>query len=105
MVDTDEQTAVKDTVRRFVMLDAEESDLTWLENVIRQRRESAIWTLTPGDRVRFNHKTRPKYLVGREAVVARINQTTTTVYLEQGMGKFPAGAKFRVPNALLEAVK
>ena len=62
----------------------------------------ALAMLNVGDRVRFNHHTRPQYLRGVEGVVIELDQHTTTVCVHQPIGRFRSGAIRRCPPLLLE---
>jgi hypothetical protein len=48
----------------------------------------ALAMLNVGDRVRFNHHTRPQYLRGVEGVVTELDQHTATVCIHQPLGRF-----------------
>ena len=48
----------------------------------------ALAMLNVGDRVRFNHHTRPQYLRGVEVVVTELDQHTATVCIHQPLGRF-----------------
>ncbi|HUW01783.1 MAG TPA: hypothetical protein VMW08_05490 [Acidimicrobiales bacterium] len=57
-----------------------------------------------GDTVRFNDKTRPKYLVGVEGTITKKRQSKVEVTLTAGVGKFFAGSPIVVPVELIDAV-
>ncbi len=48
----------------------------------------ALAMLNVGDRVRFNHHTRPQYLRGIEGIVTELDQHTATVCIHQPLGRF-----------------
>jgi hypothetical protein len=48
----------------------------------------ALAMLNVGDRVRFNHHTRPQYLRGVEGVVTELDRHTATVCIHQPLGRF-----------------
>ena len=58
--------------------------------------------LSVGDRVRFNHRTRPQYLRGVEGVVIELDSRTATVCVHQSIGRFGSGQIRRCPPLLLE---
>jgi hypothetical protein len=62
----------------------------------------ALAMLSVGDRVRFNHHTRPQYLRGVEGVVIELDQRTATVCVHQPIGRFRSGAIHRCPPLLLD---
>ena len=62
----------------------------------------ALAVLNVGDRVRFNHDTRPQYLRGAEAIVVGLEPRTATVRLQQPVGRFSSGQIRRCPPLLLD---
>jgi len=62
----------------------------------------ALAMLNVGDRVRFNHHTRPQYLRGIEGVVIELDQRSATVCVHQPIGRFKSGAIHRCPPLLLD---
>ena len=62
----------------------------------------ALTMLTVGDRVRFNHHTRPQYLRGVEGVVIELGQHTATVCMHEPVGRFRTGTIRECPPLLLE---
>ena len=62
----------------------------------------ALAMLNVGDRVRFNHHTRPQYLRGVKGVVTELNQYTATVCVHQPIGRFRTPEIRRCPPLLLE---
>lgn len=56
----------------------------------------------PGDRVRFTDAVRPKYLIGVEANVVKVNAKTVVVKMDSVQGRF--GGETRCPAELIEAV-
>lgn len=62
----------------------------------------ALAMLNVGDRVRFNHHTRPQYLRGIEGVVIELDQRSATVCVHQATGRFRSGAIHRCPPLLLD---
>lgn len=83
-----------------------DAQLATFSSEIRRRQELLTLTkghsLHVGDRVVFNGKTRPRYLVGLFAKVLDVNQVTAWCALEEGpVGKF-RGQKIRVPFALID---
>lgn len=65
----------------------------------------ALATLSVGDRVRFNHHTRPQYLRGVEGIVIELDQHTATVCVHQPIGRFHAGEIRRCPPLLLDRLR
>ena len=84
--------------------------LTAIADAVDARRElletitsaKALALLNVGDRVRFNHHTRPQYLRGLEGVVVELDQRTATVCVHQPVGRFRTGEIRRCPPLLLE---
>jgi hypothetical protein len=62
----------------------------------------ALAMLNVGDRVRFNHHTRPQYLRGVEGVVIELDQHTATVCIHQPVGRFRSGTVRQCPPLLLD---
>ena len=62
----------------------------------------ALAMLNVGDRVRFNHRTRPQYLRGVEGVVIELDQHTATVCVHGPVGRFRSGEIRQCPPLLLE---
>ena len=62
----------------------------------------ALAMLNVGDRVRFNHRTRPQYLRGVEGVVIELDQHTATVCIHQPVGRFRTGEIHQCPPLLLD---
>ena len=65
--------------------DAIHARLELLETV---NAAKALAMLNVGDRVRFNHHTRPQYLQGIEGVVIELDQHTATVCVHGPIGRF-----------------
>ncbi len=65
----------------------------------------ALAMLNVGDRVRFNHHTRPQYLRGVEGVVIELDQRSATVCVHQPIGRFKSGAIHRCPPLLLDRLR
>jgi hypothetical protein len=84
--------------------------LTAIADAIHARQElldtinsaKALAMLNVGDRVRFNHHTRPQYLRGVEGVVIELDQHTATVCVHQPIGRFDSGEVHRCPPLLLD---
>lgn len=67
-------------------------------------------SLRPGCAVRISHKAnlRPKYILGTEATVIKINKTTASITLGEvrgGSGRFCTGQEIRCPLDALELVE
>ncbi len=62
----------------------------------------ALAMLNVGDRVRFNHPTRPQYLRGIKGTVIELDQHTATVCVHQPIGRFQSGEIHRCPPLLLD---
>jgi len=62
----------------------------------------ALAMLNVGDRVRFNHHTRPQYLRGVEGRDIEIDAHTATVCVHQSVGRFKNGEVRRCPPLLLD---
>lgn len=84
--------------------------LTAIADAIHARQElletvnsaKALAMLNVGDRVRFNHRTRPQYLRGVEGVVIELDQRTATVCIHQPIGRFGSGQIRQCPPLLLD---
>jgi len=65
----------------------------------------ALAMLSLGDRVRFNHQTKPQYLRGVEGVVIELDQHSATVCVHQPIGRFSSGEIRRCPPLLLDRLR
>jgi hypothetical protein len=79
--------------------DAIHARLELLETV---NSAKALAMLSVGDRVRFNHHTRPQYLRGVEGVVIELTQHTATVCVHGPVGRFRSGTIRECPPLLLD---
>jgi len=83
-----------------------DQQLDGLANLINQRKiflgQYLLTTLSPGDRVRFNNRTRPKYLRGCIGTVVRTESGKAIVQIAFGIGKYRAGSQIGTPATLLE---
>ena len=71
-----------------------------------QRRKAveAFVEFKPGDKVRVK-RTKPLYMTGAEGVVVRKMTTKLLIQITSGgAGRFPDGARVRVPATILEKV-
>lgn len=87
-----------------------DDNIETLSAAIKKRRKiqnsRKILFIAPGDTVRFNGTTRPKYLQGIKAKVVRNNKTTITVFVPEdawGTRKY-RGTEVRVPAGLVDKV-
>jgi hypothetical protein len=62
----------------------------------------ALAMLNIGDRVRFNHHTKPQYLRGLQGIIIDLDHHTATVCIHQPVGRFRSGEIRRCPPLLLE---
>jgi hypothetical protein len=65
----------------------------------------ALAMLNIGDRVRFNHHTRPQYLRGVEGVIVELDQHTATVCVHRPIGRFRTGEVHQCPPLLLDRLR
>jgi len=65
----------------------------------------ALAMLNVGDRVRFNHHTRPQYLRGVEGVIVELDQHTASVCVHRPIGRFHNGEIHQCPPLLLERLR
>jgi hypothetical protein len=87
-----------------------DTHLTAIADAIYARQElletvssaKALAMLNVGDRVRFNHHTRPQYLRGVEGVVIELDQHTATVCVHGPVGRFRSGEIRQCPPLLLD---
>lgn len=105
-----------DTVNREYFVEAiidgdADTFLDAISGAIKKRREAInskkIFLFSPGDIVKFNSQTRPKYLQGVKAEIVRTNEKTLTVKVLPNY-KFAAKkygyGEFRAPVSLVEKV-
>ena len=84
--------------------------LTAIADAIHARREllhtitsaKALAMLNVGDRVRFNHHTRPQYLRGVEGVIIELDRDSASVCVHRPVGRFRSGEIRRCPPLLLQ---
>jgi hypothetical protein len=62
----------------------------------------ALAMLNIGDRVRFNHHTRPQYLRGVEGVIIELDRDSASVCVHGPVGRFRSGTIHRCPPLILE---
>jgi hypothetical protein len=86
-------------VHLTAIADAIHARLELLETV---NSAKALAMLNVGDRVRFNHHTRPQYLRGVEGIVIELDQHTATVCIHQPVGRFRSGTVRQCPPLLLD---
>lgn len=93
------------------ILVADETQLNQIQQAVKQRKEIVLGRmvlgLNKGDKVRFNGKIRPKYLVGLEATVEKVNQKSVGVRLVEddkaAARRFGHGV-IRCPISLIETI-
>lgn len=61
--------------------------------------------LTPGSLVRFNSRTRPKYLIGVPATVVRRKQKRIVVKIGQTVGRFDQHSTITTDPKLLDVIQ
>lgn len=83
-----------------------DEDLDKLKDAIRTREKAKreFLEFVPGDRVKFNAKTRPAYLQGVEATVTGLRRTKVTVQIDEDHGRFLAGRPITTSTDLLDPV-
>ncbi len=84
-----------------------DAQLSAFSSEIRRRQELLTLqkghSFRAGQKVVFNGKTRPRYLVGLQATILDVNQVTAWCALDEGpVGKF-RGQKIHVPFSLIDA--
>ena len=65
----------------------------------------ALAMLNVGDRVRFNHHTRPQYLRGVVGVIVELDQHTASVCVHRPIGRFKSGEIRQCPPLLLDRLR
>lgn len=74
----------------------QDEDFDRIIDVVHSRRSvvarSKVFEFSRGDRVRFNNGANPKYLIGVEGVVQKVNQTRVVVKIEGEAGRFTGGS-------------
>lgn len=83
-----------------------DNDLDMIRQAMSDRAEmqkrDKFWTFKVGDTVKFNSKTRPKYLVGIEGKIVEKRQTKVVVDIGDRHGRF--GRQINVPVSLIDVV-
>lgn len=88
-----------------------DDDLDRFTQTIKTRREylatAKRWEFQPGDTVRFNSQINPKYLVGKTAVVSKVNRKTASVRCPDNYRDYHrfSDTIVRCPLELIEAVE
>ena len=90
-----------------------DAHLTAIADAIDARRQlletinsaKALAMLNVGDRVRFNHHTRPQYLRGVEGVIVELDQHTASVCVHRPIGRFRNGEIRQCPPLLLDRLR
>jgi hypothetical protein len=104
---------VADVVLAIVFKQLSDDDLTIIEDAIRGRRgvvapvqakAPSIYTFSVGDRVRFNQRANPKYLIGTEATVTGHKRTKITIKLDAAAGRFGGHGNITCPLSIIEKV-
>lgn len=102
--------SVQVVLARAIMDGKFDDQLDQLTSLVQRRRElvgqQLLVGLSPGDRVRFNARTRPQYLRGYVGIVQRVSGDRAYVVLEvnRKVGRFSAGAPIGTSAVLLERV-
>jgi hypothetical protein len=86
-----------------------DTHLAAISDAIHARRElmhsissaRAIAMLNVGDRVRINHRARPRYLHGVQGRVIDVDERTVTVCIHRPVGRF-TGGEIRCPPLALD---
>lgn len=111
MSTTDEVTAINvSDILRSISLGDYDDHLESIHDAVRERRRARIAAVTAevtadiivGDRVRLTAETRPRYMIGAEGVVTKVNGASFRVKLDDPTSRF--GAEPRVPRSLIEKV-
>ncbi len=87
-----------------------DTHLEAIHDAVRERRRVRVATaaaeitgdIKVGDRVRLNSSCRPRYMIGAEGVVTKINGASFKVKLDDPTSRF--GAEPRCPKSLIELV-
>jgi|SRR6476469_3777327 len=90
-----------------MILTADPSQLSQIKQAVKQREEILLQRtlndLMKGSKVKFNNKTRPKYLVGLEAEVTKVNAKSVKVKIDDSESARRYGhGEIRVPFSLIE---
>jgi hypothetical protein len=85
-----------------------DGQLDQLTNLIQRRKElvgqQLLLALNAGDRVRFNLRTRPKYLRGVGGTVHHVEGDKAFITLSRSVGRYREGSVIGTPAVLLERV-
>lgn len=85
-----------------------DEDLDRIRDAIRTREKALLSTkafsFRVKDRVRFNDHARPKYLVGIEGVVEKVNQSSLVVRIGKEGGRYANSAP-RCPLAIVDKIE
>jgi len=66
--------------------------------------KKSIYDFKVGDRVRFNQRANPKYLIGTEATVTGRKRTKVTIKLDAAAGRFGGESNITCPTSIIDKV-
>lgn len=97
-------------ILRGIALGDFDDHLESIHDAVRERRRVRVAAVAAevtsdiryGDRVRLTVETRPKYMIGAEGTVTKVNGASFRVKLDDPSSRF--GAEPRVPRSLIEKV-
>lgn len=94
-----------------IILGYHDADLDTISEAIRLRRSRSpatnrLWDFKIGDKVRFNERANPKYLIGQIATVTGIKQKKIAVSIDdkEAAGRFGASTNIGCPLSIVEKV-
>jgi len=62
------------------------------------------YTLVIGDRVVFNSHVSPKYMVGQQGTVVKVNRSTVKLKLDNQIGRFKCFGNTKAPLSIIDKI-
>jgi hypothetical protein len=98
------------TVFEYIENGAYDKRLDDIMAAIKQRKQilglETRAQIRPGDVVRFSNRIHPRYLIGKTAVVVKLNRKTVVVNCpnDSSYGRFQNSHNVRCPNDMIEGM-
>lgn len=93
------------TIAQLINSGAHDSELDQIEAAVRQRRQSQIFTLTPGQDVWITSAVRTGYLRGRHCKVVQVNRVRVVLTLVNPHPGERFQGRFTCPSSILTSNK
>jgi len=77
---------------------------SFMPPIVQRVERKSIYDFKVGDRVRFNQRANPKYLIGTEATVTGRKRTKVTIKLDAAAGRFGGESNITCPTSIIDKV-